>query len=67
MSEINLKLIEHRKMTEALEKAKDIFSSITCLRAEDVEFFTQSEILDSISRRAHDGYDVCKKALKDKE
>ena len=63
MSDLSLKLIEHRKMTKALEKTRDIFSSITCLRAEGVEFFTQSEILDSISRRAHDGYDVCKKAL----
>ena len=48
---------------KALEKARDLFESIITLRAEGVEFFTQSEILDSIARRAHDGYDVCKKAL----
>ncbi|OEU68467.1 MAG: hypothetical protein BBJ57_07255 [Desulfobacterales bacterium PC51MH44] len=52
-------------MNEAkiVEECKNLFESITCLRVEGVEFFSQKEILDSICREATKGYDLCKNHL----
>ncbi|KPK01869.1 MAG: hypothetical protein AMK71_04165 [Nitrospira bacterium SG8_35_4] len=50
-------------MRDTIEKAKNLFGSIICLRAEGIEFFSQKEILDSIMKEACKGYDLCKEAL----
>ena len=50
-------------MRNTIEQCKKLFESITCLRAEGVEFFSQREILDAIAGAANKGYDICKKAL----
>ena len=41
-----------------------LFESITCLRAEGVEFYSSVEILDSICREAMKGCNLCETALK---
>ena len=67
MSDLKLKLIEHKKMTGALEKARDLFESITCFRAENVDVFTSHEILNGIASEALIGYKLCKAALEPTE
>ncbi len=49
--------------TKIVEECKNLFESITCLRVEGVEFFSQKKILDSICREATKGYDLCKNHL----
>ena len=48
---------------KTVEECKNLFESITCLRAEGVEFYSATEILDSICREAMKGYDLCKNHL----
>ena len=48
------------KPEEKLKEASKLFESITCLRVEEVEFFSAHEILDSICREAVKGYNLCK-------
>jgi hypothetical protein len=46
-----------------LGKAKEMFSSIMCLRVEGTEFFPASQILDSILDEAKKGYNACNERL----
>ena len=50
---------ELAELRKKLEQAKKLFSSISCLYAEGVEFYTSREILDSIAKEASKGYNIC--------
>lgn len=50
-------------MDKTIEDLKDLFSSIICLRVEGIEFYPATEILDSITRTAKKGYELCQHAL----
>ena len=50
-------------MKSTIEKSMGLFSSITCLSVEGIEFMRSSEVLDAIQKEASKGYDECAKAL----
>lgn len=39
-------------MNKTIQEAKNLFSSILCLRVEGIEFYSATEILDSIAEEA---------------
>ncbi len=47
------------KLKKALVDSRNLFSSITCLRAEGVEFYPSNQILDAIEKEASRGYRIC--------
>ena len=55
------RLVSSYEETEAvLEKAKNLFDSITCLCAEGVEFHKRHDIIMAVSKEAAKGYLLCK-------
>jgi hypothetical protein len=48
------------QMQNKVTEAHRLFESITCLRAEGVEFFPAGKILDAICKEALKGCDLCK-------
>ena len=55
-----VELSEFKTRYAELEKAQELFESITCLCVEGPEFHTRKELMESILREAEKGYGFCK-------